>query len=181
MADGLETIATAGSPAEAEMIRSQLEAAGIPAFIVGEQTFNLNLIQLDPLGDGIRIQVPVDAVDDAIAVLNDEQRDDSPQDGLLLPDAFPDDSSQAGPLSSDALLDDPSQAGLSLSSHALLEAEAGDDSPQDGPICPNCQSDLIYPRELPMLLHIFSLLLLGLPYLLIPRRQQCRSCGTILT
>jgi hypothetical protein len=35
MADGLETIAHAGSPGEAQLIKDRLAEAGIPAFIVG--------------------------------------------------------------------------------------------------------------------------------------------------
>jgi hypothetical protein len=160
VADGLETIAHAGSPGEAQLIKDRLGEAGIPAFIVGEQTFGLSLMQLDPLGDGIRIQVPVDAVDDALALLADE--------GSELADGMGADLAEAV------------GGGLYISPEALLDAEAGDDEPVDGPVCPQCKSDLIYPREIPMLLHIFSLLLLGLPYLLIHRRLQCRSCGHLL-
>jgi len=148
VSDELVTIATAGSAVEAEMLKGQLEAEGIPAFIIGEHTHGLHLRGLDPLDAGIRIQVPAAAVDDALTVLNDD--DGEPAEGA---------------------------GSLELDPGLLAEMAAGDDVESDGPFCAQCGSDLICFEPRSGLTYMLAIPLLGLPLLFMRRRLQCRSCG----
>lgn len=62
------TIARFSLPLDAQIARSSLEAAGIPAFIVDEHTINMNWMYSDAMG-GVRLQVPQAYAQEALALL----------------------------------------------------------------------------------------------------------------
>jgi hypothetical protein len=63
------TIFTAFSPAEAQLVRSRLEAAGFNPFVVGELSA-LTMEGYSLAAGGIRVQVPEAEADDAKEFLN---------------------------------------------------------------------------------------------------------------
>jgi hypothetical protein len=76
MNDELMTVATLASPAEANIARSCLEAAGIPAFLAAEvAAVGLGWSPANAPG-GVKLQVPTRQSEQAIAVLGDSQQSD---------------------------------------------------------------------------------------------------------
>lgn len=63
------TIARFSMPLEAQIARSSLEAAGIPAFVADEHTINLNWMYSDAMG-GVRLQVPEAYALEAVQLLS---------------------------------------------------------------------------------------------------------------
>ena len=70
----LTTLATFDFPYEAQIARSKLDAAGIPAFLADEHTINANWLYCQALG-GVRLQVPATALAEAEAILNGDSYD----------------------------------------------------------------------------------------------------------
>jgi len=64
----LITVAIFGSPYEAGMARSELEAYGIPAFVADEYAIGANPFYSNALG-GIKVQVPPEFVEEARKIL----------------------------------------------------------------------------------------------------------------
>lgn len=63
------------SPAEAQLIRARLEAAGIPAQVTHELSA-LSMEGYSLAAGGIRVQVPGDAVEDARALITSTEDSD---------------------------------------------------------------------------------------------------------
>jgi hypothetical protein len=57
MTDKLVTIGSYSTPYEANMVKSQLESAGIPVFIADEYTIGMNWLYSNALG-GVKVLVP---------------------------------------------------------------------------------------------------------------------------
>lgn len=57
MNENLVTIGKYSTPYEANMVKSQLESAGIPVFIADEFTIGMNWLYSNALG-GVKVQVP---------------------------------------------------------------------------------------------------------------------------
>jgi len=74
----LTTIARFSFPHEAQIARSSLEAAGIPAFVADEHTINMQWLYSDALG-GVRLQVPPEHAGHALALLATDFSDCIPQ------------------------------------------------------------------------------------------------------
>jgi len=135
---------------EAHLLKGYLETEGIEAFVLGEHMASLKWIGLGGAGGAVRVQVRAEHSRAALDLMDryDEEMDEV-----------------------------PSQEGLVISEQVVGEALADDlDVDADGPICPRCSSDLVYPEELPGWRLLFSFLLLGLPLLLGKKRWECRSC-----
>jgi len=66
----LVTVYRSFSPAEAQLIRSCLDAAGIPAEVMHELS-GLSIDGYAMAAGGIRVQVPEDRADEARALIND--------------------------------------------------------------------------------------------------------------
>ena len=75
----LVTIFRSFSPAEAQLIRSMLEAAGIPAHIVGELSA-LSVEGYSLTTGGVRVQVPEDRAEEAKALIASKEGD-TPESG----------------------------------------------------------------------------------------------------
>lgn len=65
------TVASYSFPHEAQLARSRLEAAGIPAFVADEHTINMYWLYSQALG-GVKLQVPEVFVKQALEVLGEE-------------------------------------------------------------------------------------------------------------
>ncbi len=57
MTEKLVTIGSYSTPYEANMVKSRLESAGIPAFVADEYTIGMNWLYSNALG-GVKVQVP---------------------------------------------------------------------------------------------------------------------------
>jgi len=57
MTDNLVTIGRYSTPYEANLVKSQLESAGIPGFVADEHTVGMNWLYSNALG-GVKVQVP---------------------------------------------------------------------------------------------------------------------------
>lgn len=66
------TIKTYFDPAEAELIRSRLEAAGFTVYVAHEVS-EINTIGYSMAGEGIAVQVPEEEANDALALLQSEE------------------------------------------------------------------------------------------------------------
>ncbi len=85
MSDSLTTIANVGSTMEAQYIKDRLADADIPAFVVGEHTHGLQFRSLSPFDAAdIRIQVPTELADHALAVLEEGDGVEDSGAGLLI-------------------------------------------------------------------------------------------------
>jgi hypothetical protein len=80
MSDGLATVATFGSPVEANLARNQLEAAGIKAFLADEETVGMVWPLTNALG-GIQLQVGDRDAKEALAILAKSKAPDLPAPG----------------------------------------------------------------------------------------------------
>lgn len=87
MTEQLVTIGSYSTPYEANMVKSRLEATGIPAFVADEFTIGMNWLYSNALG-GVKVQVPESLALDAQEILNSGV--DSPTtDELATVDACP--------------------------------------------------------------------------------------------
>jgi hypothetical protein len=85
VSDSLTTIANVGSTMEAQYIKDRLADADIPAFVVGEHTHGLQFRSLSPFDAAdIRIQVPTELADHALAVLEEGDGVEDSGAGLLI-------------------------------------------------------------------------------------------------
>jgi len=57
MTEKMVTICSYSRPYEANIVKSQLESAGIPVFIADEYTIGINWLYSNALG-GVKVQVP---------------------------------------------------------------------------------------------------------------------------
>jgi predicted RNA-binding Zn-ribbon protein involved in translation (DUF1610 family) len=71
MTDRLVTIARYSTPFEANMAKSMLESAGIPAFVADEYTIGINWLYSNALG-GVKLQVPESFASEALDLLSFE-------------------------------------------------------------------------------------------------------------
>ncbi len=71
MTEKLITVAVYSTPYEANMVKSKLEANGIPAFVADEYTIGMNWLYSNALG-GVKVQVPESLVPEALEVLRAE-------------------------------------------------------------------------------------------------------------
>jgi hypothetical protein len=71
MSDDLVTIAVFGSPFEAGLAKSELEAFGIPAFIADEFTVGANPLYSNALG-GVKLKVPASHEQEARDILSQQ-------------------------------------------------------------------------------------------------------------
>ncbi|MDA8415327.1 MAG: DUF2007 domain-containing protein [Desulfobacteraceae bacterium] len=69
MEEKLVTVAVFGAPYEAEMAKGELEANGIPAFILDQFTIGANPLYSNALG-GIKLQVLVSYAEDAQRIIS---------------------------------------------------------------------------------------------------------------
>jgi hypothetical protein len=77
----LKTVFNTFSPAEANLVRGRLEAAGFEAYIHGELA-GLSLGGYTPAAGGIRIQVPEDRAEEARALVDAEMNQTAdPEEG----------------------------------------------------------------------------------------------------
>jgi hypothetical protein len=76
MTENLVTIGRYSTPYEANMVKSQLESAGIPAFVADEYTIGVNWLYSNALG-GVKVQVPESLASEAREILAAET--DAPQ------------------------------------------------------------------------------------------------------
>lgn len=75
----LVTVFRSFSPAEAQLIRSCLDAAGIPAEVMHELS-GLSIDGYAMAAGGIRVQVPDDRAEEALALINATDPPDSEGD-----------------------------------------------------------------------------------------------------
>jgi len=68
MTDSLVVIGSYTTPCEANLVKSQLESAGIPAFVADEYTIGMNWMYSNALG-GVKVQVPESLALEAQALL----------------------------------------------------------------------------------------------------------------
>lgn len=68
MTENLVTIARYSTTYEANMVKSQLESAGIPAFVADEYTIGVNWLYSNALG-GVKVQVPESLAPEALEIL----------------------------------------------------------------------------------------------------------------
>jgi hypothetical protein len=68
MAEHLVTIGSFSTPYEANLVKSQLESAGIPAFVADEYTVGMNWLYSNALG-GVKVQVPESLASEAQQIL----------------------------------------------------------------------------------------------------------------
>ena len=66
------TVATFSKPEEAHLLRSQLESAGIPAFVKDEMTVQMYWLYSDAIG-GVRVQIDENDLEAARAFFNAPQ------------------------------------------------------------------------------------------------------------
>ena len=71
MTENLVTIGRYSTPYEANMVKSQLESAGIPAFVADEYTVGMNWLYSNALG-GVKVQVPEPLASKAQQILASE-------------------------------------------------------------------------------------------------------------
>jgi hypothetical protein len=71
MTEKLVTIGRYSTPFEANMAKSQLESAGIPAFVADEYTIGMNWLYSNALG-GVKVQVPESLASEAQELLASE-------------------------------------------------------------------------------------------------------------
>ncbi len=71
MTEHLVTIGSFSTPYEANLVKSQLEAAGIPAFVADEYTVGMNWLYSNALG-GVKVQVPQSLASEAQQILATE-------------------------------------------------------------------------------------------------------------
>lgn len=71
MTENLVTIASYSTPYEANMVKSLLESAGIPAFVADEYTIGMNWLYSNALG-GVKVQVPESLATEAQTILASE-------------------------------------------------------------------------------------------------------------
>lgn len=71
MTENLVTIGRYSTPYEANMVKSQLESAGIPAFVADEYTVGMNWLYSNALG-GVKVQVPESLASEAQNILASE-------------------------------------------------------------------------------------------------------------
>jgi hypothetical protein len=69
MEEKLVTVAVFGAPYEAEMAKGELEANGIPAFVLDQFTIGANPLYSNALG-GIKLQVPASYAEDAQGIIS---------------------------------------------------------------------------------------------------------------
>lgn len=83
--EGLEPLITVGiygTPHEAGLAKSELEAYDIPAFVADEFTIGMNSLYSNALG-GIKVNVPASCAEEACRILRQEVL---PQEEVLMPD-----------------------------------------------------------------------------------------------
>jgi len=68
MTESLVIIGSYSTPYEANLVKSQLESAGIPAFVADEYTIGMNWLYSNALG-GVKVQVPESLALEAQALL----------------------------------------------------------------------------------------------------------------
>jgi hypothetical protein len=84
MDERLVTIAVYGAPYEAEMAKGDLEACGIPAFVMDQFAIGANPLYSNALG-GIKLQVPASYAEEAQKIITaqatseDSQNDEEPK------------------------------------------------------------------------------------------------------
>ena len=71
MTEKMVTIGSYSTPYEANLVKSQLESAGIPVFIADEFTIGMNWLYSNALG-GVKVQVPESLVQEAQELLATE-------------------------------------------------------------------------------------------------------------
>jgi hypothetical protein len=71
MTGNLVTIGSYSTPYEANMVKSQLESAGIPVFVADEHTVGMNWLYSNALG-GVKVQVPESLASEAQQILTSE-------------------------------------------------------------------------------------------------------------
>ena len=71
MTENLVIIGRYSTPYEANMVKSQLESAGIPAFVADEHTVGMNWLYSNALG-GVKVQVPESLASEAQSILATE-------------------------------------------------------------------------------------------------------------
>jgi len=69
MTEEMVTVAVFGSPFEAGMARSELEAFGIPVFVADEFTIGANHFYSNALG-GVKVNVPASCAEEARQILS---------------------------------------------------------------------------------------------------------------
>jgi hypothetical protein len=79
MSGNLVTIGSYSTPHEANMVKSQLESAGIPVFVADEHTVGMNWLYSNALG-GVKVQVPESLASEAQQILTSEA--ESPETGV---------------------------------------------------------------------------------------------------
>ena len=77
MTENLVTIGRYSMPYEANMVKSQLESAGIPAFVADEYTVGMNWLYSNALG-GVKVQVPESLESEAKKILASETEPSEP-------------------------------------------------------------------------------------------------------
>jgi hypothetical protein len=71
MTEKLVTICSYSTPYEANIVKSQLESGGIPAFVADEYTIGMNWLYSNALG-GVKVRVPESLVSEAHELLASE-------------------------------------------------------------------------------------------------------------
>ena len=142
MSERLRTLATFGSPVEANLARNRLEAAGIQAFLADEETVGMAWHLTNAIG-GVRLQVANRDAEEALAILAETNAS-----GLLVPEQ----TEAASPQRSDA--------------EQLLELGGGDlDEPEPVPTSREQNAERAFRGAvfgllvLPLQLYVFWLLL----------------------
>jgi len=79
MTDKMVTIGSYSTPFEANLVKSQLESAGIPVFIADEFTIGMNWLYSNALG-GVKVQVPESLALEAQELLATEVRTSTTND-----------------------------------------------------------------------------------------------------
>ncbi|MBK5276075.1 MAG: DUF2007 domain-containing protein [Desulfuromonadales bacterium] len=77
MTEEMVTVAVYGSPFEAGMARSELEAFGIPVYVADEFTIGANLLYSNALG-GVKVNVPLSYAEEARQILSVEVPNENP-------------------------------------------------------------------------------------------------------
>lgn len=79
MTEKMVTIGSYSKPYEANMVKSQLESAGIPAFVADEYTIGMNWLYSNALG-GVKVQVLESRASDALELLASEAESSTTDD-----------------------------------------------------------------------------------------------------
>jgi len=153
MSDKLVTIATFGTPLEADLAKIRLDAAGILSFVQDQTTAGMQAFFV--MGhESVRLQVRTEDAQEAIKVISEDTDEDFFKENEFEPEPV------AEP-----------EAEREKQPH-IPESSAREK------ICPECGSDRVESAyNLSFSRFLLSVLMLGIPLLFFRRQNHCSRCG----